>query len=376
MACSCFDVCGGCSYRNMDEQKYQQLKIEKLHDILLHLKEQNYRTSEPIFIADGKRRRATLNFYHNNKGLSLGFNEKSSHNIVNIDNCDLLTPRINACIPKIKDLLTELCALKYTVKQRKNFIVKTISSGDILISEADNGLDIVLEYDAPVDINARMIIAEFCQADNDIIRISHRRNIEDNIEILLQKAVPLIKMGKFDVKIPAGTFLQASKDGELALAQLVVKYLKGIKGKIADLFCGVGTFSYYITSETANVNILSVDCGADLLDGFANSINSNKITNIEIRKQNLFKYPLTANETEEFAAIVFDPPRAGAKEQCRLIASSDKKPPVIVAVSCNPLSFVRDANILIDGGYKLKEITLVDQFVYSDHCELVALFSL
>ena len=354
----------------------KRLSLLMLSDILLHLKGQNYRTSEPIFIADGKRRRATLNFYHNNKGLSLGFNEKSSHNIVNIDNCDLLTPRINACIPKIKDLLTELCALKYTVKQRKNFIVKTISSGDILISEADNGLDIVLEYDAPVDINARMIIAEFCQADNDIIRISHRRNIEDNIEILLQKAVPLIKMGKFDVKIPAGTFLQASKDGELALAQLVVKYLKGIKGKIADLFCGVGTFSYYITSETANVNILSVDCGADLLDGFANSINSNKITNIEIRKQNLFKYPLTANETEEFAAIVFDPPRAGAKEQCRLIASSDKKPPVIVAVSCNPLSFVRDANILIDGGYKLKEITLVDQFVYSDHCELVALFSL
>ena len=100
------------------------------------------------------------------------------------------------------------------------------------------------------------------------------------------------------------------------------------------------------------------------------------IPNIEILNRNLFKYPLAGKELYGFSAIVFDPPRAGAKEQVTAISvlPSEEKPQKIIAISCNPHSFVRDANILISGGYELVSVTMVDQFIYSRHSELVALF--
>lgn len=376
MGCPYYNLCGGCCFRELDEQSYHDYKIENLEKILIRLNDQNYKMNTPIFITDGKRRRAAFNFRFTKKELLLGFNEKSSHNIVDVEYCSLLSPQLNKCIPSIKKMLSELCDLKYTVKKQRKFITSNISQGDVLICEADNGIDLVLEYDAPTDINARMIMAEFCQSNEQIIRISHRCNSLDPAEVILQKITPIVRMGNFDVKIPAGTFLQASKESEIALAHLATEYLKDVKGKIADLFCGVGTFSYYIASKLKNFHILAIDSGDDLLQGFQASINSNQLKNIEIKKQNLFKYPLTSEEISDFEAILFDPPRAGAKELCRQIALASKKPSVIVAVSCNPLSFVHDANILTDAGYNLKEITMVDQFVYSNHCELVALFSL
>ena len=78
-----------------------------------------------------------------------------------------------------------------------------------------------------------------------------------------------------------------------------------------------------------------------------------------------------------FDAVIFDPPRAGAEAIVEELAKADtnKRLKKIVAVSCNPHSFVKDANILIEAGYKLESITMVDQFVYSNHMELVALFT-
>lgn len=376
MVCRYLQNCGGCPHRNLSEAEYRQFKIDKVQQILRHIKNQNYTFSEPIFISDGLRRRASLTFNYENKTLNLGFNENSSHNVTDIDTCCLLTPKINHILIPLKAMLTELCSQPYSIKSGKKIVTKNLKSGDVLICEADNGLDIVLEYDAPLDINARMIFAEFCQANDDVVRLSYRRNINDSTETILQKSIPFVKMGNYSVRIPAGTFLQASKESEQALAELVVKYLSGTGGKIADLFCGVGTFSYYITSTFNNVKLLAVDSGSELLKGFQDSLNANQISNIEIKKQNLFKYPLTADEIAQFNAVVFDPPRAGAKEQCRKIALAEKKPNLIVAVSCNPLTFVNDANTLIDAGYNLEEITMVDQFVYSNHSELVALFRL
>lgn len=376
MECKYWQICGGCPHRNLSEKAYRELKISYVNQAFQHLKSQNYQINPPIFISDGLRRRAALTFRYEKKKLILGFNENSSHNITDIDSCYALTPGLNRILLPLKSMLSDLCAQPYQFKQGKKILTKHLTQGDVLICEADNGLDIVLEYDAPLDVNARMIVAEFCQGNDDVIRLSHRRNINDSAETLVQKIVPVVKMGKYSVPIPAGTFLQASSSGEKALADLVVKNLQGVKGLIADLFCGVGTFSYYLNTNLNDIKILAMDSGAELLEGFKNSLNTNQISNIEIKKQNLFKYPLLAEEIAKFDAIVFDPPRSGAKEQCRQIALAPSKPHIIVAVSCNPLTFINDANILIEAGYELCEITLVDQFVYSNHSELVALFRL
>ena len=82
--------------------------------------------------------------------------------------------------------------------------------------------------------------------------------------------------------------------------------------------------------------------------------------------------PLARKELDEFDAAVFDPPRAGASSQAEWLAKS--KVPVVVAVSCNPVTLARDAEILIAGGYKIGAVTPIDQFLYSAHVEVVAVF--
>jgi 23S rRNA (uracil1939-C5)-methyltransferase len=168
--------------------------------------------------------------------------------------------------------------------------------------------------------------------------------------------------------------LQPSTEGQNVLGNLVLGYMKNIKGNIADLFCGVGTFSYLL-ADIDKVKIVAIDSSEELLKGFTTSLNRNQITNIKIKNKNLFKYPLDENELKDFDAILFDPPRAGAKSLCEKLATAPQKPAILVAVSCNPNTFLNDAKILISGGYRLKEVTMVDQFIYSNHSELVAFFT-
>ena len=170
--------------------------------------------------------------------------------------------------------------------------------------------------------------------------------------------------------------MQPSKEGEQALADIVASYIGQTSSNVADLFCGVGTFSYVISKLTTG-KILAIDSSEELLRGFRVSVNQNQINNIEIQSRNLFKYPLDSADLKNVDIVVFDPPRAGAAAQCKLLASMppDRRPSKIIAISCNPNTFVNDAQQLISGGYILKDIRLVDQFVYSEHSELVALFT-
>ena len=93
---------------------------------------------------------------------------------------------------------------------------------------------------------------------------------------------------------------------------------------------------------------------------------------VEPLVRDLFRDPLSAKELEDFGAVVLDPPRAGAQAQAQALARSVV--PVVAYVSCNPATFARDARLLVDGGYTLESVTPIDQFLFSDHVELVALF--
>lgn len=374
-SCSYQEICGGCIFRNLTEEKYQQTKLQKVQNILKGLDAQEYKFCTPIFIQDGQRRRASLAFSFKKGNLKLGFNQEQSAELVDINYCCLLTEKLNQIIPSIRQILSELCEVK-TPQYKKNKLIgyNNISKGDVWLTQADNGIDIVLEFEGEINLEYRMIISEFALNNASVIRVSHRKNDMSMAETLVEKIKPYIKIADYEVYIPAGTFLQASKEAENKMIALVEKYVGNTNGKIADLFCGVGTFSYPL-SRNPNNKILSVDASKALLEGFQTSVNKNMIPNIQIQTKNLFKYPLDEKELFGFDAIVFDPPRAGAEEQVKKIVQiKEGAPKKIVAISCNPHSFIKDANILINGGYKLKEITMVDQFVYSAHTELVAYF--
>lgn len=375
MNCIVAENCGGCIYRSLSQEAYRQLKTENFKKILAPLGNAFF-VSEPVFVDDATRRRAALAFRYAQRKLTLGFNESRSDKLVDLEACPLLTPRLNAVLPDVRRLIAAVCAIPYVIKKGKKSVSQNILSGDVWLCEAQNGIDIVLEYDAPLELSHRMELFEQVQAMPGIIRLSHRRRNTDTAEPVIEKAKPFIKIGGYDVYIPAGTFLQPSREGQQALTGLVEKYLGNTEGRIADLFCGVGTFSYVLAANIKN-KITAVDSSPELLGGFRESVNANRIPNIEIKAKNLFKYPLDASELKNFDAVVLDPPRAGAAAQVRQLAAlaDDARPEKIIMVSCNPHTFVNDAKCLMNGGYEFRETTMVDQFVYSNHSELVALFT-
>lgn len=147
--------------------------------------------------------------------------------------------------------------------------------------------------------------------------------------------------------------------------QSVVEYA-GKSKRVCDLFCGAGTFTLPLMRKKRIVK------GTDNAPQALAALRKASEGRVETMERDLFKTPLYPDELYEYDAVVFDPPRAGAKAQCEQIAATDV--PRVVAVSCNPVSFVRDAEILIRGGYRLTRLRPVDQFVFTPHMELAALF--
>jgi 23S rRNA (uracil1939-C5)-methyltransferase len=218
------------------------------------------------------------------------------------------------------------------------------------------------------DLPVREAIADLAHKA-DINRISWRgreRGERDDIEVMIERHPLMAKFGALDVALPPLAFLQPTEAGEAALVAAVMELLPA-HGKFADLFSGSGTFSGPMLargpvdayeSSAAAVRALDKAKGALPLKAF---------------RRDLEREPLRREEANRYDAIVFDPPRAGAAEQAKALASA--KTPLLVAVSCNPASFARDARFLVDGGYRLETVKVIDQFTFSHHVELVAGFS-
>lgn len=374
MECKYQQICGGCPLRNLSEEEYRKHKTSVFKQVIEKLPQADIHTNQPVFIQDGCRRRAEMAFQYRKGNIILGFNAAQSHQIVDVENCPALTENINKFLPKLRKFLCDFCTVKQSKKVKNKIQTVSADSGDIWITEADNGLDILLQISVPLCLEHRMTISDFANNTPGVARVSVSTN-NSYPETVAEKVKPFIKTGNRDVLIPSGTFLQPSAAGQQALIDEVMRHLNNDSGNIADLFCGVGTFSYPLSQNIKN-KITAVDSSQELLDGFRLTVNKLMIPNIKIVRKNLFKYPLDADELKEFDIIVFDPPRAGAKAQMQQIAAMPvaDKPQKIVAISCNPHTFINDAATLIFGGYRLKEITMIDQFVYTEHFELVALF--
>jgi 23S rRNA (uracil1939-C5)-methyltransferase len=187
---------------------------------------------------------------------------------------------------------------------------------------------------------------------------------------VLMRTPPVIEIGAAQVMLPPGSFLQATLAGEEALAALVAGHCKRAK-HIADLFCGVGPFALRLAAK-ARISAFDSDAGAvAALQKAVTSASGLKPVKAEAR--DLFRRPLMPQELRDYDTVVFDPPRQGAQAQVKQLAAS--KIPVVIAVSCNAATFARDARVLIDGGYRIEDVTPVDQFRHTPHVELVARFT-
>jgi 23S rRNA (uracil1939-C5)-methyltransferase len=280
--------------------------------------------------------------------LEVGFTAPRAHHIVAIDACPILAPGLNGAV-------RAAWAIAETLKP----IGKPL---DIQTTATDSGLDVDVRGSGTLNAERLVALARVADA-HDLARLTRHG------ELVAQRMQPLLLVGRAQVPLPAGAFLQATTEGEQTLARLVVSQVGKAK-RVADLFAGIGTFALHL-AERAQVSAADGDANAvKALERAAATTSGLKPIEAQVRE--LFRHPFVVSELKAFDAVVFDPPRQGAEAQARELAKS--MVPVVVAVSCDAVTFARDAKILIGGGYKLDGVTPIDQFRYSHHVEIVAKF--
>jgi 23S rRNA (uracil1939-C5)-methyltransferase len=346
--CPHFGVCGGCAIQHWDAARYSAWK----RDLVVATLAQAGIDCDvaPLVDAHGAgRRRITL---HARMGthevLKVGYAAAGSHDIVPIDRCPILDPHLNGAIEAA-----------WAVAEPLIVIGKPL---DIQVTATESGLDIDVRGSGPLSTALITRLSRVAE-QHRLARLTRHG------ELILMRTPPVVAMGAAKAVLPPGSFLQATVAGEEMLAALVSAHCK--RGKqIADLFCGVGPFALRLAAK-AKVNAFDSDAGAvTALQKAATSTPGLKPVRAEPR--DLFRRPLMPQEVRDYDTVVFDPPRQGAQAQATQLAAS--KVPVVVAVSCNVMTFARDTKILIDGGYKIEGVTPVDQFRHTPHVELVARF--
>jgi 23S rRNA (uracil1939-C5)-methyltransferase len=344
--CPHFGVCGGCALQHWDAAPYLAWKREAVVSQLRHAG--IAASVADIVDAHGEgRRRAVLHARRATHDiLEVGFAALHAHRIIPIDRCPILAPGLAGAIDAAWDIAE---TLKPAAKPL-----------DIQATATGVGIDVDVRGSGPLTPQLATALARVAE--------THRlARITRHGELIAQRATPVIRIGRATVALPPGAFLQATDLGEETLARLVLAYM-GTARTVADLFAGVGPFTLRL-AERARVVAADSDPGAvDALRRAAADASGLKPVTAE--RRDLFRRPFVAAELAGIEAVVFDPPRQGAEAQARQLATS--RVPVIVAVSCNAATFVRDLKILIDAGYRLGDVTPVDQFRYSAHVEIVA----
>ena len=347
--CRHFRSCGGCQLQHASDGFLAEWKVDVVASALgAHGIEAEFlpiSTSPP-----SSRRRATFAARRTKKGAMAGFHAKGSDVIVEIHDCKLLTPDLMAAVPVAE-------ALAVAGSSRKNGI-------GVAATLSMNGLDLAVTGGKSLDGPLRIELAALAEA-HGLARLAWEG------EIVVTRHAPDQKFGTSIVQPPPGSFLQATHEGQAALLSEVMRITAGAK-RIVDLFAGCGTFSLPL-AKTAEVHAVEGEAEMmDALDAAWRKTPGLKVITHETR--DLFRRPLMPDELAGFEAVVIDPPRAGAQAQTMELCEAGVGK--IAYVSCNPTSFAKDAAVLLEHGYTLGPIRVVDQFRWSTHVELVAEFAI
>ncbi|MEO1043252.1 MAG: hypothetical protein AAFX52_13280 [Pseudomonadota bacterium] len=337
------DGCGGCTLQHWGEEAALTLKAEKLLAAL----RQSYPYAEiNCYYRSPPKSRRRAKFAVTPQGV--GFHRLSSREVVHLRTCDVLQETI-------VDLIKPLAALA------RDKHAELPPSFDAQATLTETGIDLAFHGvdEAQLSFAARERLAAFAE-EHDLARLS-----ADGVTAA-ERRVPLVTLGGVSVALPAGAFLQATKDGEVALTKEVLDAAVGAERPV-DLYCGIGTFALPLSDGRDVVAVEGYGPAIDVLQTAAKAADRN----VAALKRDLVARPLQASELQEFDMAVFDPPRAGAFEQARALSAA--RVPTIVAVSCNPATLGRDVSMFA-ADYDLTRLVMVDQFGWSSHIEAVAVF--
>jgi 23S rRNA (uracil1939-C5)-methyltransferase len=346
--CPYFGRCGGCSLQHVGHAAYAEWKRSLIISAL-----NKYGISaplRPLLAAYGEgRRRVVLHARLVRGEPAVGFMAPRSHDLVDVLDCLILSPRLVPALAAARELAGLLLTLKPAL--------------DMQFTAVPGGLD--------CDIRGLPRAAAFPLAGAAEIAGRHGLlRISLHGEPAVTLSIPRIVLSGVSLPLPAGSFLQATEQGEKALTDFVLAHAAGVN-RAADLFCGAGTFALPLARLAP---VLAVDLDRPSIEALLHaSRHAQGLKPVTARTRNLFREPLSAAELAACDLVVFDPPRQGAEAQAKELAASRCRR--IIAISCDPLTFARDAAILIAAGHELRDVLPVDQFQWSAHVEIAALFA-
>ncbi len=332
--CGHFYKCGGCRLQHMSDEFYAGFK-RGIFSQALNRAGAESGAAELVIVGPYSRRRAIFKITDE----KVGFYAADSHNVVDISECHILEPEIFALAQELR----HIPGIK-----------------EALVTLADTGLDVLLYSENPPALADSENIKNLTAA-----RIAWKYG-EKIIPIISRGAIAM-QFGKALVELPYEAFLQPTKKGQELITAEVARALAKEKA-IVDLFSGCGTYSFPLAEKS---KIHAVEMGAEMVQGIKKAAAEFQMP-VTAEKRNLHTTPLQLGELEKYSGCVINPPRTGALNQCKILAKSGIKK--IAMVSCNPDTFARDAGILIRGGYKIERARAIDQFHWTSHLEIVAVF--
>lgn len=341
--CSHFGRCGGCQLQHWRAEPYRSWKAAQVTEALA-ARGIAYAVPDCVDAHGVGRRRVSLHVRRAGSQVSAGFMAARSHSLLDITHCPVLEPALAPAF----DIARALGAV--------------LGDCDVALTSTLTGLD------ASIKVERGRIPPD----DAALIQVMHNHTLARltvNGDIIATRVAPRVRFGQAEVTLPPGGFLQATTKGEEILAGFVLE-MAGKAKTVADLFCGIGPFSLRL-AERAKVQ--AYDNDHDAIAALTRAARSSSgLKPIAAHARDLFREPLVPNEMKGFDAVVLDPPRAGAEAQARQLARSKVK--TVVAISCDAVTFARDAEILVGGGLVLTQLLAVDQFKWSSHVEIAALF--
>lgn len=347
--------CGGCSVQHWAPASQANWKRDRLREALSRAGFPDAPVAETVSTEAGHRRRADFALRRGPGGISLGFHEAGSGSVLDLQTCIVLDPRLVALVAPLRELARRLPALR--------------KEGSAVVNLLDTGPDLLLRTDGPLSPAERVMLAGFAQ-EHGLPRIAWAQKDAPH-EIAVQHGPATITLSGVSLAPAPGAFLQASPQGEAAIIAAVLAALPGKlvgRARIADLHAGLGTLSIPLA---ARGRVAAFEGDAAAAAALANSAARAGVK-VTATRRDLVRQPLAVAELKDFAAVVLDPPHAGAAEQVAQIARSVV--PAVVYVSCNPAALSRDARAFAEAGWTLDSAVPIDQFVHSAQLEAVVAF--
>ena len=381
--CPHYGLCGGCKLQHMDATAQVTAKQQMLEADLWHIGKVKADNMLPPLYGPtwGYRHKARLSVKYVDKKqrVLVGFNEKGTRYVADMNSCEVLVPEVSALIAPLQAMIEQL-SIRDKLPQIELAVGEANQKNRREKVEEKQVIVLILRIMDALTVNDETLLKTF--ADAHQVQVWTQTKGPDTIKPFwpLDGAQLQYSLPEFDLTYPfkPNEFTQVNPQINQQMVHGAMQLLNPQPNeKIADFFCGIGNFTLPIARSGASV--LGLEGLANLVDRANESAALNKISNATFGVADLFK--MTEDSLAElniknakFDKWLIDPPRDGAFELIKAITPATA-PKLIVYVSCNPATLARDAGVLVaEKGYRLSAAGVINMFPHTAHVESIALF--